>query len=158
MYTHEISLDSLLRCFTTIMVRKLFPNIQPSLLFLPKKNKIKRNQLPGEMEHTILFWYLLTYQKKGMDFVHSHFHPLVFSKNVGFIYKAGRSCKVREVFRWNSALPGFIQQRPDEMHLASMANKGRLGTTLPFKLNFIQILLHTHFHIIQILLHTTSWS
>lgn len=79
-----------------------------------------------------------------MVFVHSHFRPLVISKNVVCIHKAGRSCKVREEFSGNSGLSGFIQWRPDAMHLASMANKGRPRTTLPFKLNFIQIPLHTH--------------
>lgn len=124
MYTHKISLDSLLRCSTTIIVPKVFPS------FLTKLTGWKEISYQ-QIQSTLFFSGIFRCIRKKMGFVHSHFCPLVLSKNVVCIYKSGRSCKVREEFSGNSGVPGFIQQRPDTFGLHGKKRTSENHTSLP---------------------------
>lgn len=64
MYMHESPLDTLSQSFTTITVRKVFPNSKPSLLCYKIGRMKKKSAASRHRAHRKEFWYLLTYQKR----------------------------------------------------------------------------------------------
>lgn len=84
--------------FTTITVRKVFPNSKPNLLCYKTGRMKKKSASSRHRAHRKEFWYLLIYQKRFYLFIYlflcSHFRPLRFPQRMLFVYtKQGGAVK-----------------------------------------------------------------